>query len=170
MSRTLAKTYNSAILEVITAYQQAGKMWPPTVRELAVFAINNGNWEPNTSKLVSLCARDIQRAMREEKHTAPQGRSVRPMHAAKCERIEDDGIERQLVLWDDICTASREHMETAFQQRRTRLLSGCKQLKTDVDSFNDNNALDKPIQMVFNFTEDLEELEQSSAYPPRQPR
>ena len=74
------------------------------------------------------------------------------------------------MLWDDIRTADREHMEVAFQQRGTRLVSGCSQLKTDVDSFNDNNSLGEPIQMVFDFTEDLEELRQPSEYPPNQPR
>jgi hypothetical protein len=73
MLRTLTKTYNSAILEVIPAYQQTGNTWPAAVRELAVFAINNGYWEQNPSKLVSQCANDIRRAMREEKHATHKG-------------------------------------------------------------------------------------------------
>ena len=108
--------------------------------------------------------------MREEKHMDRQGRTVRTMHAARCAQMNDDGSKTQLVLWDDIRLAGREHMEVAFQQRRTRLLSGCKQLKTDVDSFNENNVLYEPIQMVFDFTKDLEELEQPGEYPPRRPR
>jgi hypothetical protein len=120
--------------------------------------------------LVSLCARDIGRAMRKEKHLDPQGRTVRTMHAARCSRTHDDGTEVQLVLWDDIRSANREHMEIAFQQRRNRLLSGCSQLKTDVDSFNENNAPDRPIQMVLDFTKDLQELEQPGEYPPPHPR
>lgn len=170
MPQTLARSFNSALLDVIPAYREAAERWPATARELAVFAINNGYWKPQPSKLVSLCTRDIARAMREEKHLDPQGRTVRTMHAAKNTRVNDDGSETQLVLWEDIRKAGREHMEVAFQQRRNRLLSGCKQLKTDVDSFNENNSLYKTIQMVFDFTKDLEELEQPGEYPPRHPR
>ncbi len=170
MPQTLARSFNRALLDVIPAYREAGERWPATARELAVFAINNGHWDPQPSKLVSLCTRDIARAMREERHVDPQGRTVRTMHAAKSTRTDDDGSETQLLLWDDIRSADREHMEVAFQQRRSRLLSGCQQLKIDVDSFNENNALDEPVQMVFDFTKDLEELERPGEYPPRKPR
>jgi len=53
MSTTLAKDYHSALLEAIPAYQEAGEKWPATVRELAVFAINNESWQAQRSKLVS---------------------------------------------------------------------------------------------------------------------
>jgi hypothetical protein len=91
--------------------------------------------------------------MREEYITDPQGRKVRAKHAA---RIDQEG--EQLVLWADIRTASRSYMETAFKQRRNQIVSDCYQLKTDVDSFNENRSADRPIQMVFDFTYDLEEL------------
>jgi len=38
----------------------------------------------------------------------------------------------------------------------------CRQLKQDVDSFNENYNSSVSIQMVFDFTEDLEELEQQA--------
>ena len=41
------------------------------------------------------------------------------------------------MLWDDIRTASRHHMQMAFQLRRRRITYECKQVKTDVDSYND---------------------------------
>jgi len=46
MLQTLSRTFNSALLEIIPAYREAGERWPATVRELAVFAIKNGFWEP----------------------------------------------------------------------------------------------------------------------------
>lgn len=162
MSVACLKKYSEALLEVIPAYREAGGEWPPTSRELALFAINNGYWQLGPSKKVSMCATEISRAMRKQKHTDSQGRSVRTMHAAKSVRVDDDGTERQLVLWDDIHTADPSYMEVAFQQRRTRLVNGCHQLKTDVDSFNDERPSGEPIQMVFDFRDDLEELAQSS--------
>jgi hypothetical protein len=51
-------------------------------------------------------------------------------------------------------------MELAFAQRRQQILGDCHQLKMDVDSYNDGHADETPIQMVFDFTNDLAELEQ----------
>ena len=89
--------------------------------------------------------------MREEYITDPQGRTVRAKHVACYE---------QVPLWGDIRTAPREHMEMAFQQRRQQIVGDCRQLKVDVDSYNQNyNNGELPIQMIFDFTLDLEELE-----------
>jgi hypothetical protein len=65
----------------------------------------------------------------------------------------------QIPLWADIRTAGREHMETAFQQRRQQILGDCRQLKRDVDSYNDNYNAGEPLQMIFNFIDDLAEDE-----------
>jgi hypothetical protein len=50
-------------------------------------------------------------------------------------------------------------MEIAFQQRRQQIVGDCRQLKADVDSYNENYNSGEAIQTVFDFTEDLEELE-----------
>ena len=92
--------------------------------------------------------------MREEYITDAHGRRVRVKHPATVQR----GGE-QLVLWDDLRTASRDHMKLSFQQRRQQIVGDCRQLKTDVDSYNDRNLGDQPIQMIFDFTMDLAEIE-----------
>jgi hypothetical protein len=56
-------------------------------------------------------------------------------------------------------TASREHMEIAFQQRRQQIVGDCRQLKADLDSYNDNYNSGEWLQMVFDFTNDLAEIE-----------
>ena len=96
--------------------------------------------------------------MREEYITDPQGRRIRAKHAAKRER---DG--RQGVFWEDMRTASHEHMEVAFQQRRQQIVGDCRQLKADLDSYNENYNLGESLQMVFDFTNDLAEIEALSA-------
>jgi len=53
-------------------------------------------------------------------------------------------------------------MEVAFQQRRNQIVADCLQLKKDVDSYNENRQPVSPIQMIFDFTEDLTELELAS--------
>jgi hypothetical protein len=127
-----------------------------TAHAMATWAIHSGRWEPQRSDLISQCADELARAMREDYITDPQGRSVRAKHAARIERNH-----KQMMLWADIRTASPEHMEVAFQQRRQQIVGDCRQLKTDVDSFNENRKPARPIQMIFDFTEDLIEAEMS---------
>jgi hypothetical protein len=125
-----------------------------TARDIAAWAINTKLWSPQPGSVIDQCAEEISRAMREDYITDPQGRNVRAKH---CARIRENG--KQFTLWADIRTASQTHMERAFQQRRRQILGDCRQLKSDVDSFNDNRQPEQPIQVVFDFTLDLAELE-----------
>jgi hypothetical protein len=112
-------------------------------------------WEPHPSSLVGQCATELARAMREEYTIDPQGRAVRTKHAAT---LKING--QQMTLWADSRTANRGHMAVAFQQRRQGVLGDCRQLKLDVDSYNENAGRNEmPIQMVFDFTRDLQEQE-----------
>ena len=69
----------------------------------------------------------------------------------------DEG--EQGVLWDDIRTASHEHMKVAFQQSRQGIVGDCHRLKVDVDSYNDNRSPVEPIQLSLDFTYDVLEME-----------
>lgn len=147
-------TYNEGLQRIVRDYRENGQPWPATARQIAGWAISNGSWKPQRSELVNQCAEHIARAMREEYFVDPQVRSVRAKHAA---RTESEG--EQLVLWADIRTASREHMTIALKQRRQQIVHDCRQLKVDADSFNENRSPLQPIQISFDFTADLEELE-----------
>jgi hypothetical protein len=48
-------------------------------------------------------------------------------------------------------------MELAFRQRRIQIVGDCRQLKRDVDSYNDANPKLPEIPMLFDFTDDLDE-------------
>jgi hypothetical protein len=96
--------------------------------------------------------------MSEEYITDAQGRRVRAKHVV---RTQQGG--KQLYLWNDIRTADHAHMEVAFKQRRNQIVADCLQLKNDVDSYNENRQPASPIQMIFDFTDDLTELELASA-------
>ena len=50
-------------------------------------------------------------------------------------------------------------MHIALQQRRQQIVGDCRQLKTDVDSYNENRKPNQPIQLVLDFTEDVAEIE-----------
>ena len=162
----LHRPYSEQLLEVASLYLAQGGTEPIDLNELAQFAINNRHWNQPGSKLLQLCKREFARAFREQYHTDPQGRAVRTFHAAKTKN--ESG--QQMVFWADVRIASHDHMAAAFQQRRNQIVGDCRQLKTDVDSYNDNNTERKLIQMVFDFTEDLVEMEQPTTYRPCQAR
>lgn len=144
--------YSKQLQKIVDAYIQDLQPWPATTHEIAAWAVSKRIWQPQPSSVIDQCANQLARAMREEHIVDPQGRTVRAKHVAKVDRNGD-----QLPLWADIRTASREHMEIAFAQRRQQIVGDCKQLKTDVDSFNENRSADNPIQMIFDFTYDVEE-------------
>lgn len=83
-----------------------------------------------------------------------KGRSVRQYYSA---RIRENG--QYVIRWDD-WNAERPFMEVATANRRNQLLGGCRQLKEDVDSYNERICPHEPIQVEFNFTVDLDELDQ----------
>ena len=138
---------------IVGQYQDAGLKWPATMREVAEWAIRTNRWIPHPSAIVSQCAEELSGAMRDEYVRDKQGRKIRTKHAASYQEGQE-----QFVLWDDIRTAPYEHMVRAFQQRRKQILGDCKQLKNDVDSYNENSLPTDPIQVVFDFTIDLEEV------------
>jgi hypothetical protein len=148
----MGRTYSEQLQHIVNEYISAGEDWPATTHQIAAWAIKNHLWEAQGAIVLDLCAEQLARAMREEYIHDPQGRVVRAKHAARV-------AGEQTVLWDDIRTASREHMVIALQQRRQQIVGDCRQLKADADSYNENNNPGKSIQMVFNFTEDLVELE-----------
>ncbi len=139
---------------IVARYRETGQPWPASSTDIARWAIEKKLWQIHPGAIVRQCADQIAHAMREEFITDPQGRRVRVKHAAPYSR---NG--RQYLLWDDMRTAPRRHMEMAFQQRRQQIVMDCHQLKLDADSYNDNFNGGKPIQMVFDFRRDLEEIE-----------
>lgn len=140
---------------LVQMYRESGEPWPASTHYMGEWAIRTGRFETGRAFAVNQCAELLRRAMREEFVTDEKGRRVRKYHAARMQR---EG--KQLTLWADIASAPRPHMELSFAQRRTQIVSDCRQLKVDVDSYNDSNPTVRPIQIVFDFTMDLEELDQ----------
>ena len=122
--------YTEQMQTLVDKYREAGQSWPATAKDLAKWAYENELWRPHPSALIAQCAEDFARALREEYITDSQGRRVRAKHVA---RIEKDG--KQIPLWDDIRTASREHgvrlaaEATADRRRLCPVADGCRQLQ-----------------------------------------
>ena len=50
-------------------------------------------------------------------------------------------------------------MAISFQNRRNGILAECHQLKQDVDSYNENDNPGEQIEIIYDFTIDLKDLE-----------
>ena len=147
-------TKKRQLQRLVEEYRKAGQPWPATREMIAAWAVKEKRYDLTAPSLTRLVAKELAQAMSEEYFTDEQGRRVRAKHPF---RVRKDG--KQMVLWDDIRTAPRKNMKRAFHMRRKRIASECKQVKTDVDSYNDAHPEEKPIQMPLDFTFDVEELE-----------
>lgn len=146
-------TYHDQLNQIVDRYFEIHSGLA-TKSDIARWAIDEGLWRAPQDLIVRKAADDFAEAMRESYYVDPQGRSVRTKHAARMVR---DG--KQATFWSDLRSAGPEFMRAAFVQRRLAIVADCHQLKTDVDSYNDNQNSGKPIQLTFDFSLDLEELD-----------
>lgn len=125
---------------------------PASAREVVEWAVREGLLELPKIDPFDVLAGNMSRALREEYETDKEGRRYRKNHAA---RVTKNGV--QITFWGIMGFAHRSHMERAFTQRRDQVIGDCLQLQIDVEVYNAMNALDKPIQLILDFTEDVAE-------------
>ncbi|MEX2283397.1 MAG: hypothetical protein WEE89_13010 [Gemmatimonadota bacterium] len=148
----------SQLQGIVKRYQLSGNEWPASMATVAEWTLANNLWAQHPAAALRQCTKELSRAMREEMYTDPSGNRVRTKHV-----VTRQVNGAQVVLWDDIRSATRSHMELSLRQRRERIVGDCRQLKIDVDSYNATHPAEAPIQIVFNFINDLLELEAASA-------
>nr|MBP7953672.1 hypothetical protein [Nitrosomonas sp.] len=124
--------------------------------DLAAWAYKNGLHKPNPRTIIDLIAKDISQVFREEYRTDRHGRRYRAKHAV----TNKQGNKTQ-SLWADLddIEAPHEHFQKSFAQRRSQVVGDCFQLKTDADVYNEKRKPSVPIQIVLDFTLDVEELQ-----------
>lgn len=145
-------TYNEQMQQLFRDYQEAHGSEPADPHDVAEWAIREERWRPRPSDIRDRFSKDLTEALRQEYRTDAKGRTYRAKHAV-C--LKKNG--RQLSLWADIDQAPREHMEKAFGQRRKQIVGDCYQLRQDVDHYNESNPCSRGIQMILDFTDDVEE-------------
>ena len=150
--------FTSQVQNIVKKYRAGRQPWPATAKEIAAWAIQKQLMQPHPMAFLNQCANQIADAMREEYFIDPQGRSVRAKVVAQVQRNGET-----LPLWQDIRSGDRAHIEIALKQRRQQIVGDCRQLKTDVDSFNQNYNTGEPVQIVFDFRRDLEEADGANA-------
>ena len=150
--------YSNAVKDYIDRYRSEvrndGLVDP---KELAAWAYGKGLHKPNIRTIIDAIAADISQVFREEYRTTPNGRRYRAKHAAT--RKVGNKTES---LWGDLddFNAPHAHFVRSFGQRRQQIVGDCFQLKTDADVYNETRTLGEPVQIVLDFSFDVEELEQ----------
>lgn len=153
-------TQNEILQEVVDEYRREHHVTSVNIREVAAWMMRVKGWQPKPRDTVTMLARELRAALREQYIRDPQGRRVRQNHPQRLVREMKDGSHEQYVLWHDIREATRPEMQGAFQQRRFGIALDCYRLKTDVDSYNENyNNTSVPIQLELDFTDDAADLE-----------
>ncbi|MCL4242066.1 MAG: hypothetical protein KJ048_12005 [Dehalococcoidia bacterium] len=158
-------TQAERIQAVVEAYRKAGEPWPASTVQMATWALNKGLWKPYVDSVIRVVAEEFSRALREEYAVDPQGRTIRSKHVARVKQRDGE----KLYLWDDMRTAPRDFMNMAFKDRRRAIVGDCRQLNTDVTSYNDNWNHGEPIQLSLNFTDDVAELDAAAGIVTRMP-
>ena len=145
-------TYVQEMQALFHKYQKEVDPDPTNLSAVYDWVTRNGLWKPRPADISKRFAAEMADALRQEYRKDKAGRTYRANHAV---RATQEG--KQTSFWADIDTAPRSHMEKAFQQRRKHIVGECYQLSLDVDHYNDIKADDPPIQIVFDFSDDVEE-------------
>jgi hypothetical protein len=127
-------------------------------REVAQWAIQTGRWTPHRNLAERQCTQDLTRACRDEMQRDPQGRIIRTSAAVRLKRSADGP---KGMYWEKLDLATDDFMQLCFMQTRERIADYCWRLKSNVDSFNENRKPVMPVQMVFDFRNDMIEREAS---------
>ncbi len=179
MSKTrIKKSYGDLLLDLIEQYREEHQNKPFNMDDLADWAFETGGHDIVRLSAKRELKRNLTKAARKKKTRDTQGRLVREFHAAKYPRVDENGNMILEAVWDHINAMSFDHAALSFiDGRRGQLSGGCKSLKADIDSFNDNNpnATQDKIQISFDFTFDVEddeadETDTSSDIAKRRPR
>ncbi len=125
---------------------------PSTSREASLWGYRKGLLALPEVDPIDVLADRMSRALREQYAVDEKGRRYRVNHAVT---VTKGGV--QYTFWARMGFAPRAHMRKAFALRREGIVSDCIQLKTDIDVYNDMNKNEELIQLVLNFTHDVEE-------------
>jgi len=144
--------YNEQLQKVWHQYEAQNGAVPTTSREAVAWGVALGMIQvPEVDPLAKL-SEDMATALREEYATDEQGRRYSVNHAV---RVSKGGV--QYTFWAIMKDAPRDHMQKAFIQRREQIVGDCVQLSTDVEAYNGFNKSESPIQMIFDFRDDIKE-------------
>ncbi|MCY4395022.1 MAG: hypothetical protein OXC10_07815 [Rhodospirillaceae bacterium] len=145
-------SFNEQLQRVWHAFVKERGYLPATAREACMWGVAQGMIAAPDYDPYDRLSEDMSRALRGEYATDRMGRRYRKNHAV---RVTKGGV--QYTMWAILGHSAREHMHKAFIQRREQIVGDCFQLATDVDVYNDFHNDQEPIQIPFDFRDDVEE-------------
>jgi uncharacterized protein (DUF4415 family) len=147
-------TKNEELQALIQLYKKETDRKEVDMDEVAEWAINRGVVAPRPKSPKELLAAQFSQAAREEHKRDPStGWSYRVNHALR--KSKNDGT--QYTLWVDIHEATRPQMHLSLTNRRQQMIGDGTQLKIDEKIWNARNPSEDPLQMIMDFTDDVEE-------------
>jgi hypothetical protein len=167
MRKAHSRSLQRNLRNIVHEFMKVNRVTEVDLDTVAHWAVKNGYYQRPALTVVKQCKRELAQALRTERITDRQGREVRRMHPVRVRDLEED---KQLVIWADIEYAKPNHMRVSFSQRRQGILDHCRQHKTDVESYNDNNMFKARLPLFdYNFNPDLEEGDLPTEYPDERP-
>jgi hypothetical protein len=148
-------------LALIHLYKQETGVKVVDLELVADWAIKRGATLPTPKSMRELFAAELADAARAEfRVDAKTGLSYRANHAMR--RRNADG--KQMVLWIDIEDATRNQMLWSLSDRRQQMVGDAVHLKIDEMIWNGKHPDENPIQLIMDFTDDVEERLNSPGY------
>ena len=148
------KTKIERLQSLIQLYEDETGLHVVDMDLVADWAIKRGVVAPTPKTAKELLSEQFAQAAREEHLRDPAtGLSYRRRHALRGK--DKDG--RQRTFWVELERATRPQMLTTLVNRRQQMVGDAVQLKIDELVWNSRNPNEQPIQLVMDFTHDVEE-------------
>jgi hypothetical protein len=136
---------------ILDEYEAAGNPWPPIAKEVAKWAVATNRYDVDAKAKVTACAKDLAEAFGSDHFIDGSGRKVRRMAVAPRVVIDDDGKKITRYEWDHVHSATPEHMLQSFRMRYKQCKGDVRQLKNDIEFYNENCLRDGYEQICFDF-------------------
>ncbi len=146
-------TYKEQLHRIWEQYRNEVSTDPVDLKVVASWAIAKGLWKPRPVELNTRLAEDLADSLREQTRTDGKGRRYRALIPVR--KRGPGGVP--LFEWADIDDAPRTHVEKSVQQERRSIASDCFALAMKVDHYNDMHPEEEPLQIIFDFTDDVAE-------------
>ena len=157
-----------ALENLLRLYKQAHPSDDESLIEphrVADWAIAEGQWNSEPISPEQRLRREIANFLRHESFVDSEGRNVRANVAVVVDEATPTGRQRR-SRWYPLHQAPPEHMRVSVQLRRNQALDDVKQLRMDIDSYNDHNIHEAVVDPPdFNFNTDIEESMLPTTYP-----
>jgi hypothetical protein len=147
-------TFKANMLQIWERYQAEVSADPADLREMASWAMSKKLWAPRPVDVQASFARDMADILREQTRIDEDGREYRAFIPARTSG--KDGLP--LFKWADIDVAPRSHVEKGIQGERRSIANDCFALAMKIDHYNASHPKENPLQAVFKFDEDIEEM------------